>query len=370
MISGGAMPGKKYNPWRRAYKEFRNLAEFRALLAGKRLCNTEVATLSRALGGTYLVSTNSGLYRIAGDRVRRVLGGHFYGIAVSPEYFYVATYFGTASAVLRGRLSDLASGQAGRAMELIYLIDVASTHSRIHQIYFANGILYIANTGKNAILEYDEAQGRLCRESYPFVDHFDAPVKYDNNHINGVARYHDYTVFSAYRAGPGSLIGVIDRDGLVTGYRYRNIGVHEIFVDHDDIYFCDTFGDKSEPDKGGCLIHSRGRYSGIFDQSPGWIIRGLSGNARDELLVGHSHKGERSKRYKGNASLLLFRDGQLVTEFAGMPWAQTYQITMADGRAVIPDDSREPIDVETLKQTLQSLLGDPVYSRPVYTDIL
>ena len=88
------------------------------------------------------------------------------------------------------------------------------------------------------------------------------------------------------------------------------------------------------------------------------------------MLVGHSHKGERSKRYKGHASLLLFRDGQLATEFTGMPWAQTYQISMADGRAVIPDDGRSPMSAEALKQALQSLLGDPVYTRPVYTDAL
>lgn len=353
---------KKFNPWRRALKEFRSTAPLPALLKGN-IHARKVLELPCPVQNRYYAGTNSGLYAIQDRDVVRLLPGHFYGIAVSSEYFYVSAYFGKLSVVLKGSLADLQAGRSRSAMEVILSADVASTHSRVHQLYFSNGTLYIANTGRNAILEYDEASAKLGQETFPFVDRFGSPILHDNNHINGVSAYNDYLLFSAYRAGNGSLMGVI-KNGEVIGYHYPNKGVHEFFVDHDDFYFGDTFG-TGEEGKGGALIHQKGKYASLFDNSPGWIIRGISGQADGELLVGHSHKGERAKRFKGQAALLKFEGGKFERELSGMPWAQTYQLSLQNGEAVRCNEGLSPLSHQSLLEKLQHLLGEPVYREKV-----
>lgn len=205
------MKHKKYNPLDRALREWKNCARFNQMMRGK-LNPKEVAVLPVTLQKSYYVTTNKGLFCLNKNRVEKLLDAELYGIALSGTSFYLSAYFGKISTVLRGNLHDLQSRRRRIPMHPVYTTEVSSTNSRIHQIFFARGTLYIADSGRNTIVEYDEEPGVLTHETAPFVDAFDCPVHYDNNHINSVAAYHDYLIFTAYRAGPGSMIGVI-KDG-------------------------------------------------------------------------------------------------------------------------------------------------------------
>ncbi len=352
----------KYHPWKRGFSEFKNCHRFNRLLRGS-LASKPLSTLPVQLQNSYYVTTDKGMFFLEGGRVTKILEAHLYGIAFSETSYYLSAYFGKVSTVVRGNLEDLRKARAGVSIEEIYTTDVASTNSRIHQIFFSNGTLYIADSGRNTILEYDETSGELTNETAPFFDLFGSPVHYDNNHINSVAAYHDYVVFCAYRAGSGSLIGVI-KDGKVAGFHYKNAGVHDIFVSDQDFFFGDTFG-KGLPDRGGALIHSGGLYSDVFSRSPGWVVRGIAGSLDGELLVGHSHKGERRKRFKGNGALLVFEKGEFKQELVMPDWAQTYQIMQADGVFVRCTDGKGPLGYDALIQKLRTLLGEPVCEHDV-----
>lgn len=155
--------------------------------------------------------------------------------------------------------------------------------------------------------------------------------------------------------------------GGVTGFRYKNVGVHDVFVNDQDFFFGDSFG-VGVPDQGGALICSTGAFSNVFSQSPGWVVRGIGGDPQGELLVGHSHKGERRKRFKGDGALLLFNKGEFVREM-GMPhWAQTYQVMQTDGTFVQCAQGREPLTADAVLEKLHGLLGEPVYQHAVKTD--
>lgn len=346
-----------------AIREWNNISRMNHFIRGA-LKSRPVTDLSVSLNGSYYITTDKGLFFIEDSKLFKILDGAFYGIAFSDEYYYLSAYFGKLSTVVRGRLDDLKACCSSNAMEPVYTTQVASTNSRIHQVFFANGTLYIADSGRNTIVEYDEHSGRLTQETAPFLDQFGYPIYYDNNHINSVAAYNDYLIFTAYRAGSGSMIGVV-KDGKVVGFRYPNIGVHDVFVTDQNFFFCDSFG-VGAPDQGGALICSHGPFSEVFSQSPGWIVRGIAGDPQGELLVGHSHKGDRRKRFRGNGALLLFQDCKFRQELTMPYWSQTYQIIQADGQFVNCSEKMRSMTYDSLLQKLTHFLNDSLYEENVH----
>ena len=121
--------------------------------------------------------------------------------------------------------------------------------------------------------------------------------------------------------------------------------------------FNDTFGENT-PNEGGVPMTEAGPFDEArFLAPPGYVVRGIAG-AGDELLIGHSHKGERAKRFDGKGALLVYKVGHFACRL-DMPASQVYQLMREDGGTV---DAPAPIlAAAEISGRLKGLLGEPIY---------
>ena len=258
--------------------------------------------------------------------------------------------------VVRGDRRALFESGRSFSFKVIYRLRTASSNERIHGLYWGDKALWVANTARNTLLKIDPDEARVTDEVAVILDRFDRPVLYNNNHINSVSEYGGIVMFVAYRAGEQSMIGVYD-GASVTGYGYPRAGVHDIFLTETGFMLCDTFGENQQ-ESGGALITEQGPFDpSYFKQPPGFIVRGMAGTP-DEFLIGHSHKGERSKRFDGHGAILVARDGKVVDRFDVQP-AQVYQIITGGGECITPRPAT--VDAAQLHQILRAALGEPIY---------
>ena len=306
----------------------------------------------------FYVSSEKGLFQVGPSGILRLSSIPMYGVALTDSHVYMAGQIHKRSVVLRGETIGHEPLNM-RNPSILYETMAQGYNERIHQINHGMGSIWVANTGRNSILQIDPASGEVTTEIWPFTDDFSQKIIADQNHINSVHAYGDFIVFTAYTAGDGSLIGVIDHDMNVTGFRHENMGIHDIYLEPGNFYFCDTFGDR-DSEFGGTLITRDGPYApDIFEKPPGYITRGLvkSGN---QLVIGHSHKGTRSQRFKGNGSLLLFNDDVFHSEIQ-MPCAQIYQMVRSDGLNF--DESNKCMKLPEAIGMFTEHLGSPVFSK-------
>jgi hypothetical protein len=313
----------------------------------------------------YYFTSEKGLFYVDKNGIEKRMSIPIYGLAFAHPHIFLSVQISTRSILFQGSLDALKSG-GNLNLKKLYEIQTRSSNERIHQITYGSGYIWVANTGRNSILKVDAKTGEILEEIWPFLDSFGDPYVGDHNHINSVHGYNDFIIFTAYRAGGKSLIGLIHKDGSVTGYHYPNQGGHDIYLDEDNFYFCDTFGDHALG-KGGRLITKDGPYAeDLFSRSPGYIVRGVAKN-NNELIIGHSHKGERSKRFKGHGALLIWNKQQFQGEVK-IPAAQIYQIIRAcDGRNFDYDEDK--IKIATVQFILKKQLGKPVYQSCCYRSL-
>jgi len=281
-----------------------------------------------------------------------------YGITLTDDFLFIAAQVHKRSVVVRFErpTDDLQS-----IRDPMILLDsmVDSTNGRVHQINHAAGHLWVTATDRNSILRIDAESGSMLSEIWPLTDSFGRCIVADHNHINSVHVFGESIVFTAYGAGDHSLVGVIDERRNVTGFRYANMGIHDIYFERDNFYFCDTFGNADEPERGGVLVTRHGPHpSDVFAKQPGYIPRGVV-KSGTQLVVGNSHKGNRSLRFKGKGSLLLFVDDVFHYEHE-MPCAQIYQLIRTDGWN--SDDCGDDLRAGDMTNMLAESLGPPVYS--------
>jgi hypothetical protein len=346
-------------PWLRGLQACR--AELRRARYLKARSNIrKVAGVEVGLRCVYLFTTNKGVYRLDSSGIYRILKAPAYGIAIKGEWVFLALFAEGCSSVVRGDRRALVENGRPLSFRELYRIETPSSNERIHQIFCSEDALWVANTPRNTLLKIDPEECRVLAEIPVMLDRFGQPVMFDNNHINSVAEWDGVVLFAAYRAGEESMIGVYDGEA-VTGYAYRNVGVHDIFLTEDDFYFCDTFGN-GETDSGGAPITGDGVLDpAFFERPPGCIVRGLAGSS-EELLIGHSHKGSRAKRFNGHGAILVSRNGKVVSRIDVAP-AQVYQIITSDGDFVIPRPAK--VYADGVRQVLAKALGDPIYQAKV-----
>lgn len=316
----------------------------------------KVADVTAKLRRVYFYTSEKGVYRIDSSGVYRILEIPCYGIAINGDWVYLALFDGGYSTVVRCDRKTLTESDARPDFREIYRIPARSSNERIHQIYLGDEALWVTNTGRNTVLEIDPNDCVVQAEIPLILDRFDHPVMFDTNHINSVFRHDGVMLFTAYRAGDQSMIGIYDGES-VTGYGYRNVGIHDIFLTEDGLYFCDTFG-TGDPDTGGAVITPDGPLDpAFFQQPPGYIVRGLAGT-QDEFLVGHSFKGTRAKRFDGRGAILVCRNKTIQGKI-DVPTAQVYQIITSDGDFLMPRPAK--LDLEKLHDELARTLGEPIY---------
>lgn len=313
---------------------------------------SEFIPISLPISSEYFVSCEKGVYHITGKGIQRVFDLWTMGIAVKDTDVYLASTNRKRTYIIKGRLDSFFNEKRPYKFQELYSERIFTSSHRIHQICVAEDSLWVANTPRNTLLQIDRHSGKKICEIAPFRDRFGAPVLYDNNHINSVFPCGDCLLFVAYRAGNKSLIGVYGNHKIV-GYGYENVGVHDIFITRDDIIFSDTFG-PGKPDSGGYLIvNGKPFHPEFFEPSPGFIVRGVSGNG-SEMLIGHSHKGIRSERFKGTGSLLISKNGK-VTDRYQLPFAQVYDIIHVSGQSFKHASNLN--DFAGICEKIESILG-------------
>jgi hypothetical protein len=307
--------------------------------------------------GSYYICSNDGLYWVENGWGRQISTQGGYGMAIDGCFAVRSVDIKGASRIVSLKLGEGPNSNYSEG-EIIYEIPFKSSNGRIHQVTSdGKGNFYAAMAERNSILKFSKI-GNEWRfaEFTPFSDRFGVPIVFDHNHINSVLPHRDFLLFVAYKAGTGSMIGTI-RANYVLGFHYPNQGMHDIFLTKSGFLCFDTFGNSKS--NGGLPITENGPMRApVFDQSPGYILRGAA-QFEGETLYGHSHKGERSKRFEGNGGLLHFYNGQFT--YYPVPSAQVYQIIRKDGFFF---DHGE-VAFESLICQLTRVFGEPTYEAVV-----
>jgi hypothetical protein len=95
------------------------------------------------------------------------------------------------------------------------------------------------------------------------------------------------------------------------------------------------------------------RFFAGRDLSP----RGIAWSRR-EVLIGHSHKGERSKRFAGTGGLAVATDGD-EPSLHEIPWAQTYDILALDAAG-------PRVSARQLRQAMRARFGTELDHGPSF----
>jgi len=328
-------------------------------LADVRSICRRVGSVRVELRGEYYFTSEKGLFRIDQTGVFQVMTQPCYGVAFKDDWIFLSVYQGGArpyTAVVRGRRDALGQAEAEFSFQEVYRASAPSSNTRIHGIFAGDEALWAANTGRNTLLRFDFGSTELTAEIPLVDDPFGLPVLTDQNHLNGVSEYDGVVLFTAYRAGRQSMVGVFDGTRIV-GYGYPNAGIHDIYLTEDDLFLCDTFG-ANPISAGGALFTSASGYDGqAFDRPPGFVVRGLAGGY-DEMLIGHSHKGPRRKRFKGSGAILISRQGAVQDVIPVEP-SQIYQIIAESGAFVSP----RPVELNARRACaiLERTFGPPIY---------
>ena len=335
---------------------WQNRSYFRAVNGVSTVRRVAVAGEEKILG-SYFVTSEKGLYAFAGGQCLRVCALDCFGVAVRDGFLYLAGSNATYSSISRAKLPGKLTPGTQLHFEEIYRV-VALKSGRIHQIGFYGPHLAISHTSTNSVILIDPGTGEQVAEGAPFLDAYGIPIRGDHNHINSVSQAGECLLFSAYRAGEQSLLGVM-RGGQVRGYAFEHRGVHDIYLAGETFYFSDTFGQiySQGEDQCGFLMADRERVDETFFRQPGGLaVRGLA-QSGNELLAGHSHKGRRAARFKGNGSLIRLAD-ERGTDIIKLPFAQVYDIARTDGAHFTEPPSLTTWDAITAR--LETLFGKPI----------
>lgn len=317
--------------------------------------------LSSTVDGEYLVTTELGVLHVAGARGKLLTSRPGYGVALDGDDVYLSyenlglvDHEHMSSFVTVVKLDELLGGalfdhKALMQREVLYKQPFPSPNGRVHQLAFCGWKkrLLIASSQNNAILVLDDSGKKKLIS--PFLDGFGIPIRFDHNHINSVLPVEDVLYFVSYKAGGKSMIGYLE-DGEGYGWHVGPIGFHDIFPTRSGFLACDTFGDLEH---GRVLTESGELLEDYFlanDRAP----RGAAGNST-EMVIGHSHKGPRSKRFKGFGGLIRV-DAQGQPEYIPLPVAQVYQIVGLDGVHFVPN---EDVVHEDFKAVLTQRFGEP-----------
>ena len=304
---------------------------------------------------TYFVTSDRGLFRCDPNGLHQVTDLHLYGCAIVGTKVVMGHYIGHLAIVIEGNAAALFSAGVPFEFREIFSESTGDDRERIHQITSGDDVVWIARTGAGAVLRYDTSKARLT--NYTLIrDRFNAPVRRDVNHINSVAQYGDVVLFTGTHAGNQSFIGILDQN-RVTGFGYKNVGVHDIYLTQSGSLFFDTFG-PMRPNEGGVPVTEKGiLFPEIFNKPPGYVLRGAA-QTGEEIVFGSSHKGERKHRFKGHGELLIIENGVLRTT-KRLPGAQVYQIITPTGATLTPPSTLP--DATAVRNMLEAALGKPIY---------
>lgn len=319
---------------------------------------SEFKTVTRWQNGPthpYFVMSDRGLYRTDREGAHRILDIPMYGCAIAGGKVFMTLYIGHDTILVEGDASALFERGKSFGFRPLFSEVTSDTNERMHQVTPYGDGVWVARTGGGAVMRYEIGGDKLL--NYVLIrDRFGSPVKRDINHINSVVQYGDVVLFTATHAGRQSMVGMMHGNS-VTGFGYKNTGVHDIYLTGDDFLFFDSFGADGGLSGGAPVMGNAKLLPDLFGNPPGYVPRGAA-QTDSEIVIGSSHKGKRKNRFKGNGQLIVSDNGK-VKSVLTMPVAQIYQIINARGEFL--KALQVPPGADKVKQMLERALGAPIY---------
>jgi hypothetical protein len=345
-------------------KEFRAIVRFVYSFLKNKFFNGRVyfrigTQIDGSFSNAYFISSEKGVYLLENKSIKKLFSTHTFGMAIDDQSIFLACSNDIETFIIKCDKKKLLKGSfSGKKIFCKYIADPGS---RIHQISLSKETLWITCTFDNTIIAIDKNTGEIIKKLAPFNDEFGVPILNDHNHINSIFCSGELILFVAYEVDNSSMIFLMN-DNFINGYSYPNIGVHDIIIDGNEIYFSDTFGEKkSIKQKGSIMQNGLLMHPEIFSEEPGYILRGMVGN-KLEMIFGHSHKGTRANRNKGKAKIIQICNERLQN-ILEMPFSQIFDILSIEGKK-INNNFDEP-SYEDLKGNLSKALGEPVFQKKV-----
>jgi hypothetical protein len=343
---------------RAAYNAARQEFAFRYRLAARASHGPSVIVDFPAIG-RYILSSERGLYHVSSNTVRELCRIPAFGMAITGDKIYLATWSGDASIVLEGSLAALLDG-GGCGWRELYRVRYLTEAGRIHQISVNGDALWLANTARNTYTKIDRHSGAWRANVGPFRCSFGHPILNDHNHVNSVFAQPEYLLFAAFKINRASALGLCG-DGVVQIFSYPNMGVHDCIVTGDDVLFSDSYRFWDGGNGGVLIKNGRVFDQAYFDANPAFFVRGIAGE-RDEMLIGNSHVGDARERFKGQGALMLAQ-GDRVTHRVPLPLAQVYDILREDGNHF--DRAPSARSFTAASALLRAYLGPPIEEFPL-----
>jgi hypothetical protein len=255
----------------------------------------------------FLLSSYRGCWKVVGSEINCIHRGHglYYGITWSEDTIYVGYRGSQADNVPEVVMLNRNYKQFGKA---------PGAFNEVHQILYVNGKLFVTATMDNAI---DVVEGRK-RTRVNWTD-----TEEDRDHINSIffdgedfwVCYHSLNIKD--RSKKESLVVKLDNSLTeVLEEYYVGRGIHNVFVDNEYIYVCDS--------STGSLARLNIVSGNVVRVPLGPWTRGLA-VTEDYILVGSSVKGPRGMRLEGDLCVhLLDRntldvlDGRVFADFGAV----------------------------------------------------
>ena len=301
------------------------------------------SNLSGEIEGTYVVSTDLGLFVVCPEGIKHISKLSVFGVAISGDKIFVAAMDGEDSVVFVGDSKSLLVPRHSFEWKELYRVPSAGHSGRIHQISVLGQSIWICNTAQNSYVKLNYVTGEWQGAFAPFRCSFGHPILKDHNHVNAISPHDNFLVFGAFRANKNAVFGVCG-DGLVKIYTYKNMGIHDCIMSGESIIFSDSYR-MFDPDAvGGCLYKDGSPlFEEYFDCHPAGFLRGVAGSG-GEIVAGNSVTGARTERFSGNGEIIVFRNSVVRDRFS-IPAAQIYDIIRLDGKHLdIPSSAKTFLD--------------------------
>ncbi len=308
----------------------------------------------KQIEGNFLISSNDGLFYLNNSNLKKINNHNCFGIAKYSNNIFFSVYNKSKNYIISANLKDYLNSKKNNYLEnKIFKIIVNNIGSRIHQISISHGVMWITLTNEDKILKFDLNQNKIIEK----IDLFEkfANLNEDKFHINSISAYKNFVLVTAANYKEGSLIIYIYNNNVYYFF-YKNKGIHDIKLIDNDIYICDSFGKygHNNKNKGGELLKNGKSIDKVFfTKPPGYVLRGI-GIHTSNILIGHSHKGHRAKRFQGFSKLLLYKN-KTFYELCELPFSQIYDIICIDNLNI-----NQNLQNEKIFTNLKKSFGNPI----------
>lgn len=241
----------------------------------------------------YLISTHAYLFLYDFDQHWRITArktinnDHHYGIALisSDPLHFVAKSHKSELTEYRMTGSDVVDNQ----------VFLHKDNDHIHQMTYANGGIYVANTFYNSVT-YQTLDGSV-RQEYHFYN-----SNTDTNHVNSVFPCGDLVLVMLHNFKQRSQVWVMEHD-LRRGFTPRHVihladpSCHNVFVDDRHLYYCASGSRRF-------IVVDYRKHRIVKDILASGHTKGLS-VTDNHLVIGVSEHAEREARRASRGQLLV-----------------------------------------------------------------